>query len=186
MNREILTNPHKTKAVISIARRLLALLSSIGVAISLVIYVASFGALTLDRMGNWIFVLHIGIFFLLIAMYAIEYSAIRNRTFFWDGFKRGKPAWSVPSIQFLGLFFIIHFVLFLVLSHAASPEIMNGQYVLNDHGQIRKILTESEYLSLKGSELRIFATGWMFFYFASTMYWWFPRWKGTPDQNQAK
>lgn len=56
MNREILTNPHKTKAVISIARRLLALLSSIGVAISLVIYVASFGALTLDRMGNWIFV----------------------------------------------------------------------------------------------------------------------------------
>jgi hypothetical protein len=57
----------------------------------------------------------------------------------------------------------------------ASPEIINGEYVLNNHGHIVRTLTRSEYLRLKAAELRLFATGWIFFYFVPTMYWWFPR-----------
>jgi hypothetical protein len=64
--------------------------------------------------------------------------------------------------------------LFLVQSHASAPEIINGQYVLDNHRQIVKVLTQPEYWTLKGAELRIFATGWIFFYFVLTM-WWFPR-----------
>lgn len=41
--------------------------------------------------------------------------------------------------------------------------------------KIVKVLTESEYLQLEGAELRLFATGSMFFYFVPTMYWWFPK-----------
>jgi hypothetical protein len=37
------------------------------------------------------------------------------------------------------------------------------------------MLTKSEYLRLKAGELRLFATGWIFFYFVPTAYWWFPR-----------
>jgi len=83
--------------------------------------------------------------------------------------------WVVPTFKLLGVFFAIHFVLFLIQSHAASPKIKNGEYILDNHGQIVKVLTEREYFRLKGAELRLFATGWMFFYFVPAAYWWFPR-----------
>ena len=167
----MLTGKHKP--TISTTRGLLAVLSLVGFAASMVIYAASFKGLTIDRIGIWAFVLHCGIFLSLIPIYVIESPAIRDRTFFWDGFKRDKPVWALPLIQFLGLFFIVHFVLFFLASHGASPKIVDGKFVLDNHGQIKKSLTEAEFISLKGYELRIFATGWMSFYSVSTIYWWF-------------
>jgi hypothetical protein len=128
----------------------------------------------MDGMFRWAIFLHVSIFALLVPMCAAEYSTFKNRRFSWKGFAQGKPKWVVPSIQLLGLFFALHFVLFLVQSHAASPEIKNGLYVLSSHGKVVKLLSQSEYLSLKGAELRLFATGWIFFYFVLMAYWWFP------------
>jgi len=77
-----------------------------------------------------------------------------------------------------------HFIVFLVQSRMASPEIINGQYVLNNHGQIVRVLTSSDYMRLKAWELRLFATGWMCFYFVPTMCWWFPR--NSVKQNEER
>jgi hypothetical protein len=129
----------------------------------------------MDSMSRGAIVLHVGVFMLLLPMYTVEYSSIKERTFFWAGFAQGMPEWAVRSIKLLGLFFIIHFVWFLVHSHAASPELKNGGFVLNSHGQIVKVLAQSDYLELNGEELRLFATGWLFFYFVPMMYWWFPK-----------
>jgi len=141
----------------------------------LAVYAASFLGLTLDRMGDWGFALTIGTFAFMIPMILIEYPSVRERTFFWVGFSKGRPNWTRPAITFLGAFFFVHFVLFLVLSHGAAPQIVEGNFVLNNHGRIIKELTKARYLSLKGDELRIFATGWIYFYFIAVMYWWFPR-----------
>ena len=65
---------------------------------------------------------HIGIFVLLLPMYVVNYSTLRQRTFLWKGFARGIPRWVVPSIKLLALFFAVHFVLFLTQSHVSSPE----------------------------------------------------------------
>jgi hypothetical protein len=111
----------------------------------------------------------------------IEYQPMAQRTFFMKGFAVGKPSWIVSGINTLGIFFAAHLVLFLVLSHAASPEIVNGQFVLNDHGTIKEMLTERAYFHLKADELRFFASGWMFFYFATTAYWWFPSSRSSPS-----
>jgi len=129
----------------------------------------------MDGLFQWALLLHMGIFILVLPMFALEYSSIRNRVFFWKGFRQGRPTWTVPAITLIGLFFFSHFAFFLIQSHAASPEIKDGDYVLNNHGHIVKLLTHGEYLALKGAELRLFATGWIFFYFVLTMYWWFPR-----------
>jgi hypothetical protein len=67
------------------------------------------------------------------------------------------------------------FLVFLTLSHAASPEILNGEYVLNSHGKIVGHISERDYLFLKGWELRLFASGWILVYYALMMHWWFPR-----------
>jgi hypothetical protein len=161
--------------MIQVVRRSLAIVSVSGLLASIVIYVASYRGATMDSIGRWAIVLHIGIFVLLLPMYAVEYPAVRQRIFFPKGFARGMPEWVVPGIKLLALFFAVHFVLFLMQSHASAPEIKNGEYVLSDHGKIVKTLTQAEFYKLKDAELRLFATGWMFFYFVPMAYWRFPR-----------
>ena len=162
-------------AMVSLVRRCLALVAASALAASLTVYALSFVGTSMDGMFRWAMLLHAGVFALVLPMYAVEYSAIKNSKYLWDTIWRGLPKWAVRAIQIGGLFFAAHFVLFLVQSHAASPEIINGEYVLNSHGHIVKELTESQYRWLKGSELRLFATGWLSFYLALALYWWFPR-----------
>jgi hypothetical protein len=52
---------------------------------------------------------------------------------------------------------------------------MDGQYVLDSHGRILKVLTQAEYVTLKEALLRIFATLMSTCYFMPMMYWWFRR-----------
>jgi hypothetical protein len=160
-------------------RRVFAILAACGLAASFSAYVGRFVGMTMDNSFRWVIAVGIGLFILLAPMHATNYATLKNRSFFWKGFSQGMPKWVVPAIKFLGLFFIIHFLLFLIESHAASPEIKDGQYVLDNHGQILRMLTQSEYRHLKSAELRLFATGWMFFYFVPLMYWWFPRQRKT-------
>jgi len=161
--------------MILVIRRILAVLAACGLIAGVFAYLGSYVGTTMDSLFRWAIILHIGIFILLLPMYALDYEAVKGRTFFWKGFSQGMPKWIVPTITLLGVFFGIHFFLFLIQSHAASPEIKNGEYVLNNHANIVKVLTQREYFSLQGAELRLFATGWIFFYFVLATYWWFPR-----------
>lgn len=77
-------------------------------------------------------------------------------------------------MQILFIAFVVVFFTFLALSHAASPEIINGEYVLNGYGKIIGHLSERAYFFLKGWELRLFAAGWILAYFAIMMPWWYP------------
>lgn len=61
------------------------------------------------------------------------------------------------------------------MSHAASPKIINGEYVFNSHGKIVGHISERDYLFPKGWELRLFASGWTVVYYALMMHWWSPR-----------
>lgn len=168
-------------SMMPILRRILALISASGLAASLAIYVASYTGSTMDGLFRWVIILHIGVFFFYCRYIYRTNSALRRASFFWKEFGRGMPKWVVPTINSLGAFFIIHFIVFLWLSHAASPEIKDGNYVLNNHGHILRMITKSEYLRLKGGELRLFATGWIFFYFIPTVYWWFRQ----PEQQTS-
>ena len=142
-------------------RRYLAIVSACGFATAVLIYVDSFRGTTMDSIFRWAIFLHIGVFLLLLPMYVIEYSATKRRTFFWK-FTGGLPEWTVRSIQVLALFFIFHIPLFLVQS-------------IDSHGWTVAMMPPSEYRSWKGSELRLFATGWIFSYFVLMMYCWLPR-----------
>jgi hypothetical protein len=56
----------------------------------------------------------------------------RARLCFFDLPFRLRAAPKPNSIKLLGLFFAVHFVLFLTQSHASAPETKNGEYVLNE------------------------------------------------------
>lgn len=112
----------------------------------------------MDKLGAKAFLLHVGIFAIGIPLIFVEKWSKGVDPF------RGKPRWVLRSMQILFIAFVVVFFTFLALSHAASPEIINGEYVLNGHGKIVGHLSERAYLFLKGWELRLFAAGWILAY----------------------
>jgi hypothetical protein len=150
-------------------RKLVAVAAAPGLVAGIYIFVASFLGLTMNQLGGRAFLLHAGIFALFIPLVFVERWSKGADPF------RGKPRWVLRSMQVTFLLFVVVFFSFLALSHAASPDIINGEYVLNSHGKIIGHISERDYLFLKGWELRLFASGWILAYFAIMMHWWFPR-----------
>jgi hypothetical protein len=168
--------------MIRLIRKTVALVAGLGVLAGVFVYVLTFFGLTLKKEGfHWFVLLHVGVFVLIAQVFFLEGSAFQTGTFFWKKFAAAMPRWAVPLIKWLGGLAITHFVLFLVLTRATSPEVKDGQYVLNNHGQITGVLSEEQYLRLKEWELRMFAAYWIFFYTVPALYWWFPR--GTTDER---
>jgi hypothetical protein len=155
-------------------RKVLAMVAAPGFLAGIYIFIASFFGLTMDKLGTRAVLLHVGIFALFIPLVTVERWSKGVDPF------GGRPQWVVRSIKMLGLLCLVVFIVFLALSHAASPEIINGAYVLNNHGKIVGYISERDYLFLKGWELRLFASGWMFFYYTIMMSWWFPRREEAP------
>jgi hypothetical protein len=150
-------------------RKVMAVAAAPGLIAGTYIFVASFFGLTMNKLGARAFLLHAGIFVLFIPLVFVDRWSKGVDPF------RGKPRWALRSMQALFLLFVVVFFSFLALSHAAMPDIINGEYVLNSHGKIVGHLSERDYLFLKSWELRLFASVWMLAYFAVMMDWWFPR-----------
>jgi hypothetical protein len=168
-----------------IVRKLFALVAAAGLIATVWLYFRSYSGTTLDSLGLNVLVLHTGIFVLVIPILIAEYSASNGRSFSLDKFAQGKPSWAASAIQFLGVCFFAHFVLFAIQGHFAGPGVREGHYVLQSHGRIVKEISHADYVKLKGAELRIFVTAWMFFYFVMTMYWWFPRTPAAERDNAS-
>jgi hypothetical protein len=147
----------------------MAIAAAPGFIAGIYIFIASFFGLTIDKLGAKAILLHLGIFALGIPLVFMERWSNGVDPF------HGKLRWVVRSMQILFLLFVVLFFVFLALSHAASPEILNGEYVLNSHGKIVEHISERDYFFLKGWELRLFASGWILLYYALMMHWWFPR-----------
>src|SRR5262249_4843988 len=126
-----------------VMRKAMAVVAAPGLIAGVYIFIASFSGLTMDKLGAKAFLLHLGIFALFIPLVVVERWSKRVDPF------RGKPLWAIRSMQILFLLFVVVFFTFLALSHAASPEIINGEFVLNNHGKIVGHISERDYLFLK-------------------------------------
>ncbi|HEY6263888.1 MAG TPA: hypothetical protein VIW93_03720 [Candidatus Acidoferrum sp.] len=123
----------------------------------------------MDKLGGKAVLLHLGIFALAIPLAFAERWGKGVNPFL------GKPRRVLRSMQVLFFLFVAVFLAFLALSHAASPEVINGEYVLNSHGKIIGHISERDYFFLKAWKLRLFASLWIVMYYGLMMHLWFPR-----------
>jgi hypothetical protein len=76
---------------------------------------------------------------------------------------KNTPAW-MTIIAFGGFFYAtINFFFFISTQHGV-PDIKDGQYILHNHGQLIKTLTEQEYHHFKANAIRGFSGHWLAFY----------------------
>jgi hypothetical protein len=169
----------------TVIRKILGIVGFGGMGVSVMVYLTSFFGFTFANHPVLFVSLHGGVFVLLAPMFLVDYSSLRNMVFFWKVFGAAMPSWAIPTLKILGGLAIAHFILFLLLTHATSPTVKDGQYVLDDHGRTIRVLSQEEYLRFKGWELRMFAAYWTFFYAVPALYWWFPRGSKTELRTQT-
>src|SRR5260370_7418873 len=120
-------------------RKVVAIAAAPGFLAGIYIFIASFFGLTMDKLGAKAFLLHLGIFALAIPLVIAERWSKGVNPF------GGKPRWVVRSVQILGLLCIAFFFVFVALTHAPSPKIVNGDYVLNIHRNTLRSTSEQHY-----------------------------------------
>jgi hypothetical protein len=164
-----------TEVMTPAIRRVFAFLSACGIAACVLAYIYSFFAGQVDTILPWWVLLILVGMALVAPIYALEYPSSRAPSFSWKGFARGMPSWVAPCFWVLSLIAIAHFVWSAAQDGLGVPAIVDGQYVLDNHGRILKVLTQAEYLTLKAAELRALATMMISVYFVPLVYWWFRR-----------
>jgi len=159
--------------MVPITRRFLAVLSVCDIAACVVAYIESFSEARVDTVFWWWIILIPGLMVLVAPMYALEYPASRRPLFLFREFLRGMPSWVGPCSWILMLVAWVHFGWFAAHSGAGVPAIIDGQYVLDLRGKILRVLTQEEYLKLRGEEIRMFTSITINMYFIPAVYWWY-------------
>lgn len=147
-----------------------------GWTLGLIVHLLSLADIDITDKVPFIWVLHIGIFVVWLPtvldlnkneeLREYQQSGKLNKMNPVEFFKiifRQTPNW-LAIIAIGGFFYaIINFMLF-VISHHGTPDIQDGQYILHNHGQLLKTLTEQEYHHFKANEVRGFSGHWIAFY----------------------
>jgi len=157
-------------------RKFLFYFAVTGWTLGLTVHLLSLADFDITDTVPYVWILHIGIFIVWLPtvfylkkneeLKAYQQSGMLNRMNPFGFFKiisRQTPTWLI-IIAIGGFFYaIINFMLFMN-SEPGVPDIKDGQYILQDHGRLIKILTEQEYHHYKANEMRGFSGHWLAFY----------------------
>ena len=140
-------------------------------AASLIAHLSSIADFDLIDKFPFIWFLHAGIFIIAItAIFVVrQFPEMQNQQIRSNPFKvlktltKETPYWLI-AIAVAGFIYAgINFSLF-ASSQLGSPEIKDGQFILENHGQFIKTITEQEYHHYQANIVRGFSGHWLAFY----------------------
>jgi hypothetical protein len=153
-----------------------------GWTLGLIVHILSLADIDVTEKAPFVWLLHIGIFVVWLQvvldfkkneeLQEYQQSGMLNRMnpieFFKIIFKE-TPTW-MTIIAGAGFFYaFINFMLFIA-SQNGTPDIKDGQFILHNHGELIKTLTEQEYHHYKANEVRGFSGHWILFYGIATAF----------------
>ncbi len=146
-----------------------------GFVVSLLIHIISLTGYNQNNSIPFIWIIHIFVFVVFIPgiLKISRYDRIKqkNRKLIENvkNLTAGVPK-IISIIALISFFYaIMNFMAFIVLSEGGGPNIIDGEYVLSNHGDIIRTLTEKEYFLFQANELRGFSGHWMLFYSISVL-----------------
>lgn len=151
-----------------------------GWTLGLIVHILSLSDIDVTEKMPFVWLLHIGIFVVWLPVVLdlqkneelkeYQQSGILKRMNpigFYKIIFKDTPTW-MSVIAILGFFYaFINFILFM-FSQSGTPSIQDGHYVLQNHGQFIKNLTEQEFHHYKANEVRGFSGHWILFYGVAT------------------
>jgi hypothetical protein len=159
--------------------RILGFVSLIGLVLALVVHCLTF--LQVDVMDRFPYVwwLHGGCFIVGLPLVLMLRKKFGHRPKP-KQLRAALPRWAGNLLIVAFAYAILNFGLFFFLSEGGAPAIRNGQYVLQNHGKIIRVLSESEYHTQKSYVMRAFSGHWIVFYLTPALFFLFAFQPGTP------
>ena len=152
-------------------RRAFSIFALTGFFISLLVHLTTFFGIDPSKHAPWVWVLHLGIFAVFLPMIFVQ--GVAPKKDFWNKIFAVIPRWARYTIKAFFAYGIINFALFFFLSKGGVPEVRDGKYVLHNHGQVIRELSENEYDWQKAYIVRGFSGHWMVFYLVPAMVFWY-------------
>jgi hypothetical protein len=163
-------------------KRILCYIAGIGFILGLIVHLISLFGIYLGDKFPVIWALHIGIFLVWIpAIFELTKNPELNQQnfnsmsnpfkFFGIIFKNAPGPVMIISVVFF-FYATINFSLFMLAGQGGVPDIIDGRYVIHNHGSIINELTEMEYYKMKANVIRGFSGHWMAFYSVATAILW--------------
>lgn len=118
-----------------------------------------------------VWLLHVGVFLIFIPLLVIHKKETGGRF--------GKiehslvmeyaPEWMRVVFIVLTVYTAMNFALCFILLEEGSPDIWDGRYVLQNHGEFIKEVSQEAYQRFVSYEIRLFSGHWIVFYFYPIM-----------------
>lgn len=149
--------------------RILGNLALVGFIAALIVHLAAISQLFMIQDFSFVWVLHVGVFAVFVPF---VFSARKNfgNTIPFQLLRELFPPWVLYAGKILMLYVVVNFIIFMIRSEWASPSILNGKFMLTEHGKIIREITEDEYHFYKNNILRGFSGHWLIFYFVPFAY----------------
>ncbi|MSU59920.1 MAG: hypothetical protein EXS35_17425 [Pedosphaera sp.] len=151
--------------------KLLALFAVVGLIVSALLHLVTFTGVDCSGFSALIFPLGAGVFVVWIpTVFASKNLQSDKQKDFWKVALARFPKWLPKVLGVLAAYMIFNFIFtIVVLKHGGGPRIVNGEKILQSHGQFIKKLTDEEYVAQKGYDLRIVTGHTMMFYCAAAL-----------------
>jgi hypothetical protein len=139
--------------------------------IGVAIYIWSFMAHYVDSIDAYMSILYIGVFLLARPMLRREAPQSYRISFFLKGYAGKAPKGISIVGQLLLITAVIHFGLAVIGSGAGVPSTVDGEYVLEAHGKVIRVLSLFEYRHLQAQNVRAAAAVLAALSFVPMVYW---------------
>ncbi len=151
--------------------RFLAFISALALLASITAYSATFLGVDIHRVLPNIWLLHLGMFGVLIPTALLLPKKRGERDFRWGDVWVGVPAWVRWSLAALVVFCLMNVAAFEFVCGNGGPSVEpDGSYAISSHGRIIRSITAEEYRRARGFEFRSFSCWWILCYsFALTV-----------------
>ena len=156
----------------------LSIIAGVALFIGLVVHILALSGIDISERLPFVWLLHVGIFVIwlpaILHLKSIPELKRKDRkpndlikVIFWD-----KPKILILITIACFVYATLNFILFMAASEGGVSSIMDGKFVLHNHGSIIRELTEVEYHKMKANEVRGFSGHWMAFYSVAMMVLW--------------
>jgi hypothetical protein len=153
-------------------KRILGIASLIGFVSALIVHIAALMGIDVSDNFPVVWVLHVGIFVVFIPFVFSSRKSLGAKPTFAQ-IRAAFPMWVVRLGICIFAYALVNFALFMLKTEGGNPSIVDGKFVLMNHGALIRELTAAEYSTFKANVVRGFSGHWLVFYFAPFAYFMF-------------
>ena len=161
--------------------RFLGLLAAAGFFAALVVHCLTFAQVDVQSAYPYVWLLHVGCFVVFFPFVFIARSEFGAKPSF-SQLRAMLPIWAAALLFGTFAYAIVNFGLFVLHSEGGAPSESNGVFVLKNHGNVIRQLSEAEYHLQRAYVIRGFSGHWLVFYLVPALFFLFRSPRGSASE----